>query len=67
MIQYNSLNDLPIVLTVEQLMPILSIGRAAAYDLVRSQKLPSVRIGHQYRIYKEALIEFLSSSSGPVA
>lgn len=59
---YYSLDDLPLVLTVEQLMPVLGIGRNAAYTLVRSGQIPSIRIGHQYRIHKEALAEFLSGS-----
>lgn len=61
-----SVDELPLVLTVEQLIPILGVGRNAAYALVRSGRIRSVRIGHQYRIHKEALIEFLSDS-GSVA
>ena len=30
-----SFDDLPLVLTVEDLMPILRIGRNTAYDMVR--------------------------------
>lgn len=59
---YHSLDDLPLVLTVEQLMPVLSVGRNAAYELVRSGQIQSIRIGHQYRIHKEALAEFLSGA-----
>lgn len=55
-----SLDDLPLVLNVEQLMRTLGIGRNAAYELVRSGQIPSIRIGHQYRVHKEALAEFLS-------
>ena len=59
---YHSLNDLPLVLTVEQLMPVLGIGRNAANELVRSGPIQSIRIGRQYRIHKEALAKFLSGS-----
>ena len=57
--KYRSLDDLPVTLRVEELMPILGIGRNIAYELVRSGRLRSVRVGRQVRIPKNALIEFL--------
>ena len=50
----------PLVLRVEDLMPILSIGRNSAYALVRSGAIRSVRIGRQLRIPRDALEEFLN-------
>ena len=64
--KYRSLDDLPVTLRVEELMPILGIGRNTAYELVRSGRLRSVRsvrVGRQVRIPKSALIEFLNESS----
>ena len=43
-------------------MPILGIGRNTAYELVRSGKLRSIRVGRQVRIPKNALIEFLNEN-----
>ena len=57
--KYRSLDDLPVTLRVEKLMPILGIGRNTAYALVRSGRLRSIRVGRQVRIPKNALIEFL--------
>ena len=47
---YRSFDDLPLTLRVEDLMPILGIGRNTAYELVRSGKIRSIRIGRQLRI-----------------
>ena len=58
-----SYGDLPLTLHVEDLMPVLDIGRNTAYELVRSGQIRSVRVGRQIRIPKEALLEFLSSES----
>ena len=58
--KYRSFNDLPLTLCVEDLMPILGIGRNTAYELVRSGQIRSVRIGRQLRIPKEAVQEYLS-------
>ena len=58
--KYRSLDELPLTLRVEDLMPILDIGRNTAYELVRCGKIRSIRIGKQLRIPKQALIDYLS-------
>lgn len=60
--KYRSLDDLPVTLRVEELMPILGIGRNTAYALVRSGRLRSIRVGRQVRIPKNALTEFLENT-----
>ena len=57
------LQQLPPVLKVENLMPILSIGRNTAYELVRSGQIRSIRIGASYRIPKDAVVDFIQKSS----
>ena len=60
--KYRSYDELPLTLQVEDLMPILGIGRNTAYELVRSKQIFSVKIGRQLRIPKQALIDYLTSS-----
>ena len=50
-----NLENLPITMRVEELMPILGIGRNTAYNLVRSGQIFSIRIGRQLRIPRAAL------------
>ena len=57
--KYSDLHELPVTLRVEDLMPILGIGRNTAYELIRSGQIRSVRIGRQIRIPRDALLEFL--------
>ncbi len=57
--KYRDLHELPATLRVEDLMPLLGIGRNTAYELIRSGQIRSVRIGRQIRIPREALLEFL--------
>ena len=59
--KYRSFDELPLTLRVEDLMPILDIGRNTAYELIRCGKIRSIRIGKQLRIPKQALVEYLSS------
>ena len=58
--KYSSINDLPLVMKVEDLMPVLGIGRNTAYDLVRCGQIRSIRIGRNIRVPKEAVAEYLS-------
>ena len=58
--QYADLKDLPLSLRVEDLMPILDIGRNTAYSLVRSGQIRSVRVGRQLRIPRNAIFEFMN-------
>ena len=60
---YLTPDQFPLVFRVEDLMPILNIGRNSAYALVRSGAIRSVRIGRQLRIPRDALVEFLNGSS----
>ena len=57
--KYCSFDDLPLTLRVEDLMPILNIGRNSAYELIRCGKIRSVKIGKQLRIPKQAIIDYL--------
>ena len=54
-----SMEALPLTLKVEELMPVLGIGRNTAYELVRSGKIRSIRIGRKIRVPRDAVAEFL--------
>ena len=58
---YRSFEELPLTLRVEDLMPILKIGRNTAYGLVRSGQMKSIRVGRQIRIPKSEVFRFLES------
>ena len=49
------------VLKVEDLTHILSISRNTAYELVRSGKIHSVKIGRTYRIPCSAVEDYLNT------
>ena len=58
---YRSFEELPLTLRVEDLMPILKIGRNTAYELVRSGQMKSIRVGRQIRIPKSEGFRVLES------
>ena len=62
---YRSVDELPLNLTVEDLMPILGIGRSAAYELARSERIKTIRVGRKIRIAKHELLQFMGIDSEP--
>ena len=62
---YRSIDEIPLILTVEDLMPILGIGRGAAYELARSEQIKTIRVGRKIRIAKHELLAFMGISSEP--
>ncbi len=58
---YTTYEQLPLLLSIEQLMKVLGIGKNSAYNLVRSNAVKSIRIGHQIRIPKESLVSFIQA------
>lgn len=48
------------VLTANDVMGILHIGRNKVYELLHSKAIPSIRVGKKYLIPKKFLIDFLS-------
>ncbi|MBE6910356.1 MAG: helix-turn-helix domain-containing protein [Ruminococcaceae bacterium] len=61
--KYRSLDDLPLALKVENLMPILGVGRNTAYELVRSGQIRSVKVGRQIRVPRDAVVDFLGTKA----
>jgi len=59
--EYTSFEQLPLVLSVEQLAAVLGIGINSAYQLVRSGRVGSLRIGRQYKIPRNALEAYLAA------
>lgn len=60
---YKSFDDIPVLLSIEDLQDILNIGRTKAYELIRSGQLRSIRIGRLVRIAKSDLLEFLEDQA----
>ena len=50
------------VLTVDELMDFLAIGRSTAYSLLRSGKIKCIKIGRNYKIPKESVLKFVNAT-----
>ncbi|NBG89344.1 helix-turn-helix domain-containing protein [Isachenkonia alkalipeptolytica] len=52
--------DFAEMLSPEDVKNRLFLGRSKVYELLRSGKLPSVRIGKQYRVSESALQSYIA-------
>lgn len=55
-----SLSSYPDVLSIQDIMEILKIGRTLAYRLVNDKKIPAKKLGRDWIISKSNLIQFIS-------
>ena len=47
------------VLTIQELMEVLNIGRNSAYELLNSGAIRAFRIGSRWKIPKDAVIDYI--------
>ena len=50
----------PDVLTLENLMEMLQIGKVFAYKLLKDKKVKAIKIGREYKITKESVIKLFN-------
>ena len=55
--------EFPDVVDVTQLQKMLGIGRNSAYDLLKTNKIKSIRIGKIYRVPKVNILKYLQADS----
>lgn len=54
-----SYENMPALLTVDEMRTVLRIGRNAAYQLVKDGSIQTIRIGRSIRIPRKALIQLV--------
>lgn len=53
----------PLLLRPEAARKILDIGRNSFYELVRKGEIPSIRLGKNIRIPRQALLNFIEAQT----
>ena len=54
--QFKTYDDLPLMLSVQDVPAVLGISRAGAYELVKSEGFPAMNIGSRIIVPKEDFI-----------
>ena len=60
---YKSYDALPLMLSVPEVAAVLGISRAGAYELVRSDGFPALKIGSRIVVPKEKFIEWVNAQT----
>lgn len=60
---YRSFEELPAMLTAEELAGALGISRAGAYALIHSKGFPALRIGKRLMVPKEKLSAWIDRNT----
>lgn len=61
--KYKSYEDLPLMLSVPDIAEVLGIARAGAYELVKSEGFPAIRIGSRIIVPKEDFIAWIKTKT----
>ena len=61
--KYKTYDDLPLMLSVPDLVDVLGISRAGAYELVKSEGFPSLHIGNRVLVPKEELVAWIKANT----
>lgn len=56
------MNNLPTLLSVEEVCEYLGLGKTTVYEMTRTGELPSIKIRNRIRISSEDLREYLESN-----
>ena len=62
-VQYKSYDELPLMLSVPDVADVLGIGRANAYELVRSEGFPALKIGNRIIVPKDEFISWIKKQT----
>ena len=61
---FKSYDELPLFIKAETLSDVLGLSKSSAYELMREEGFPSVRISSRIVVPKEAFIEWINQRLG---
>ena len=61
---FKSYDDRPLMLSVPDLVALLGISRAGAYELVKRKDFPALHIGKRVLVPKDKLIAWIGENAG---
>lgn len=62
-VKYKSYEELPLMLSVPEVAAVLGISQAGAYELVRTDGFPSLKVGSRIVVPKEKFIDWIDENT----
>ena len=60
-VKYTTYDELPLILSAPEVAAVLGISRAGAYELVRAEGFPALRIGSRIVVPKEKFLGWIDA------
>jgi predicted DNA-binding transcriptional regulator AlpA len=60
-VSYTNYDQLPLALNADDVAQVLGVSRAQAYNLMRSEGFPTLKIGKRMTVPKHKLIEWIDA------
>lgn len=60
---YKSFDDLPLMLSVQELSAVLGVSRTSAYELTKEKGFPSIKVRGRIVIPKEQFIKWIATQA----
>lgn len=57
-------HDEPELITIEEIMELLHIGKNTAYQLLENGEIKAFRIGRKWKVEKNAVYEYIREKAG---
>lgn len=61
---YKGIEDYPPVLQARHVQEMLGISNGKAYEILNSQKCPTIKIGKRLVVFKDSFVQFLHNHEG---
>ena len=61
--KYNSFNELPLMLTVEDVSHVLGIGLAHAYEVAHRRDFPTITLGSRIIVPRDKFMEWIDEQA----
>ena len=63
--KYNSFDELPLMLTVEDVSHVLGIGLAHAYEVAHRRDFPTITLGSRIIVPRDKFMEWIDEQAAP--
>ena len=61
--KYNSFNELPLMLTIQDVAGVLGIGLAHAYEVVHRKDFPTITLGSRIILHRDKLMAWIDEQA----
>lgn len=62
--EFREFSEYPPILHAKHVQEMLGVSHGKAYEIINSQKCPTIKMGKRYVVLRDAFIQFLNANQG---